>query len=85
MVEVTLSQNSCVDGGHLGALGICFPRLTHLRVMQGWGGREDKCCHLPWDGGRVFTNLTHLHYEGDLLIGKFGRLQVRERERERER
>lgn len=75
VVEVTLTASSCVDAAHLGALGICFPRVTHLRVVRARAERVGGGRPLPWDGGRVFSHLLHLFYEGDLLIGKFGRLQ----------
>ncbi|KAK8385186.1 hypothetical protein O3P69_012174 [Scylla paramamosain] len=69
--EITLSETSQVDGAHLGALGICFPRVTHLRVTA----RRGRGAVLPWDGGRVFSDLLCLEYEGDLCVGDFGRWQ----------
>lgn len=71
VTEITLTEPSCVDASHLGALSICFPQVTHLWVL---GSQEDES-DAPWDGGRVFTKLTHLYYQGSLFIGDFGRIE----------
>lgn len=72
VTEITLMEPSCVDANHLGALSICFPQVTHLWVL---GSQEDES-DAPWDGGRVFTKLTHLYYQGCFFIGDFGRIEV---------
>lgn len=71
VTEITLTEPSCVDASHLGALSICFPQVTHLWVLK---SREDNSDEL-WDGGRVFTKLTHLYFQGSLFIGDFGRVE----------
>ncbi|XP_027230284.1 uncharacterized protein [Penaeus vannamei] len=71
VTEVTLTEPSCVDAYHLGSLSVCFPQLTHLWVL----GSQNEESDVPWDGVRVFTKLTHLHYEGSLFVGKFGRIE----------
>ncbi|KAK3876165.1 hypothetical protein Pcinc_019014 [Petrolisthes cinctipes] len=62
VAEVNLVEPSCVDACHLGALSICFPNLTHLGVVRPKHGGPGEL----WDRGRVFSNLTHLHYHGPL-------------------
>ncbi|KAG7170113.1 uncharacterized protein LOC121865051 [Homarus americanus] len=71
VTEITMTEPSCADATHLGSLSICFPQVTHLWVL----GSQDNKSGEPWDGGRVFTKLTHLYYQGSLFIGDFGRIE----------
>ncbi|XP_068245731.1 uncharacterized protein HSPBAP1 isoform X1 [Palaemon carinicauda] len=71
VTEITLQEPSCVDAHSLGVLSICFPQITHLWII----GSQDEISDDAWTRGRAFTKLTHLHYQGSLYAGEFGRLE----------
>nr|XP_045603712.1 uncharacterized protein LOC123761670 isoform X1 [Procambarus clarkii] len=71
VTEVTLTEPCQADAYHLGALSICFPQITHLWVI---GPRQDNN-NDAWDGGRVFSNLMHLYFQGEVFTEDFGRIE----------
>lgn len=71
VTEVMMTEPSCADAYHLGALSICLPKVTHLWVLNS----KDMTATV-WDGGRVFSNLTHLYYNGTFYTGDFCRFEV---------
>ncbi|KAK7012353.1 hypothetical protein SK128_013640, partial [Halocaridina rubra] len=68
--EITLQDPSDVSAFSLGVLSICFPEVTHLWIL----GSQD-AYNEPWDRGRVFTKLTHVHYKGSLACATLERIE----------